>query len=115
MISVCMGTYNGARWIEIQLGSILSQLSPEDEVVIVDDGSKDDTLDRVASFNDPRVRVLRNGRNRGVDLTFERALGEARGDIIFLSDQDDFWYPNKVETVLRAFRDRKSTRLNSSH
>src|SRR3546814_11359556 len=71
MISVCMATYNGARWIEIQLGSILSQLSPEDEVVIVDDGSKDDTLDRVASFNDPRVRVLRTGRNRG-------ELGRAR-------------------------------------
>ena len=58
MISVCIATYNGARYIAEQLASILKQLSAEDEVVVSDDGSTDGTIDIVRSFNDRRIRIV---------------------------------------------------------
>ena len=60
MISVCMATYNGGKFIREQLESILSQLSPDAEIVIADDGSTDDTLQVVESLNESRIRVLSN-------------------------------------------------------
>lgn len=110
MISVCMATYNGSRWIEEQLLSILLQLQSDDEVVIVDDASNDDTTAKIMALHDPRIRLLRNECNRGVDATFERAIAESRGDILFLCDQDDLWHPNKVSHMLTQFeRDPAAT------
>lgn len=103
MISVCMAVYNGKRFLCEQLASILCQLATDDEIVVVDDGSSDDTLELVKGLNDPRIRVLVNSCNQGVLRSFERAIKEARGDIIFLSDQDDIWLPRKVCRFLEAF------------
>lgn len=100
MISVCMATYNGSRFIREQLESILLQLPTESEIVVADDGSTDDTLSVVSSLNDSRIRVLPAESHLGVIYNFERALHSAKGDIIFLSDQDDVWLPRKVEKVL---------------
>lgn len=105
VISVCIATYNGAPWIESQLRSVLSQIGDTDEVVLVDDASSDDTLDRVEGLNDSRIRVFRTGQNLGVDRTFQRALSLARGEFLFLCDQDDIWYPGKVSRVMQAFNE----------
>jgi glycosyltransferase involved in cell wall biosynthesis len=102
-ISVCMAAYNGTRYIEEQIGSILPQLGLSDELIIVDDASQDDTAQTVLSFHDDRITLLRNEQNRGVVKTFERALMYASGDLIFLSDQDDIWRSDKVETFKRYF------------
>lgn len=102
-ISVCMAAYNGARFIEAQLHSILPQLADDDEIVIVDDGSDDDTISRVAGVHASRIRLLTHERNEGVAATFEDALRHATGDILFLCDDDDAWAPNKVERVLQEF------------
>ena len=102
-LSVAMATYNGERYLATQLHSILSQLGADDEIIVVDDASTDRTLDAIASIGDGRVRVLRNERNVGVFATFERALGATRGDLIFLSDQDDVWLPGKVRDVVDRF------------
>jgi len=101
MISVCMATYNGEKYIRRQLESILSQLAEDDEVVISDDGSWDRTLEIVASFGDKRIRVL-NHRPCGVAFNFENAIKEAKGEYIFLSDQDDIWCPGKVSKCRAA-------------
>ncbi len=98
-VSVCMAAYNGARFIEEQLASILDQLGPYDEVVVVDDASTDDTADVVAAVDDPRVRLVRAPQNRGYVRTFEAALREARGHYVFLSDQDDVWRPGRVDAM----------------
>lgn len=108
-ISVAMATYNGSRYIQQQLKTILHQLGAEDEVVIVDDGSTDGTCKVIESFCDPRIRLLRNEVNCGVIRTFEKALSNTRGEIIFLSDQDDLWKPDKVSRVLQAFQDPETT------
>lgn len=98
-----MATYNGERWIQIQLRSVLSQLGENDELVLVDDVSSDSTLEKVEDLKDARIRIFRNEHNRGVDLTFQKALALARGDVLFLCDQDDIWYPGKVSRVMQAF------------
>lgn len=96
MISVCIATYNGARYIGEQLASILKQLSAEDEVVVSDDGSTDGTLDIVRSLNDRRIRIVDGPRRNSPTLNFEWALRNAKGEYIFLADQDDVWLEGKV-------------------
>lgn len=104
-VSVCMATYEGARWVREQLTSILDQLGPSDEVVVVDDASRDDTADVVRALGDARVRLLVQTTNGGYVRAFERALGEARGDLLLLSDQDDVWVPGRVELLSSALAD----------
>ena len=96
-----MATYNGESFIREQLTSILSQLVFDDEVWIADDGSTDDTLEIVKEFRDPRVQIISSAKKRlGPIYNLERALYRARGNWIFLADQDDVWLPNKVAQVL---------------
>lgn len=102
-VSVCLASYQGERYISLQLHSILGQLSADDEIILVDDGSQDGTCDKVFALRDPRVRVIRNPKNQGVLRSFETALSCCSGEIVFLSDQDDLWLPKKVETVLEIF------------
>lgn len=102
-VSVCIASYQGERYISPQLRSILGQLSADDEVILVDDGSEDGTCDKIFALQDPRLRVIRNIKNQGVLRSFETALSCSSGEIIFLSDQDDLWLPKKVETVLEVF------------
>lgn len=111
MISVCVATYNGMQWIEPQLRSVLQQIGEADEVVVVDDASSDQTVARIEDLRDPRVRIFRNERNLGVDRTFERALTLAQGDVLFLCDQDDIWFPDKVERVMQVFRQNPAVTL----
>lgn len=100
MISVCIATHNGERYLRQQLDSIMPQLSGEDEIVISDDQSTDSTRTLVASYDSPRIRLI-DGPCLGVTKNFENALKHARGDYIFLADQDDVWTPDKVEVSLR--------------
>lgn len=103
MVSVCMAVFNGDQLLKRQLDSILVQLADNDEIIIVDDVSVDDTIAVIESFHDSRIRVFRNAVNLGPLKSFERALAETKGDYIFFADQDDYWLPNKVETVVASF------------
>lgn len=109
MISVCMATHNGEKYIREQLDSILSQLSVDDELIISDDGSTDSTISIIQSINDKRIKLLHHKNNNKslskiqlVTSNFENALNHANGEFIFLSDQDDVWLPNKVHIMLNA-------------
>ena len=99
-ISVCMAVYNGERFIKEQVASILTQLSPDDEILVVDDTSSDNTIRILEGYQDARIKITRNSKNIGSNASFQKALSLASGDFIFLSDQDDVWYPHKVETAL---------------
>jgi glycosyltransferase involved in cell wall biosynthesis len=113
-ISVCMAAYNGGKYIEIQLYSILSQLSPLDEVIVVDDCSKDDTVERIKGLQDGRIRLIQHAANSGVVATFENALRCATGDILFLSDDDDIWAPDKVSRFLQVFEAKPEVQIVTS-
>ena len=104
MISVCIATYNGEKYIREQLDSILKQLGENDEVIISDDGSKDNTLDIIESLNDNRIIILHNQGQHGFTHNFENAIKNAKGDVIFLSDQDDVWTDDKVSSFLEVIK-----------
>lgn len=112
--SVCIPTCNGGRYIEEQLKSILGQLSPEDEVIVSDDRSTDNTLDIIRGLADDRIRVYVHppaenpykGSARTLYAVYrnvEHALEKATGEAIFLSDQDDIWLPGKVARLMQEF------------
>jgi glycosyltransferase involved in cell wall biosynthesis len=103
-----MATYNGEKYIKRQLDSILKQLRLNDEVIIVDDCSTDNTTNILDNINDIRVKVYKNESNLGFLAAFEKSINFSTGDIIFLSDQDDIWMDNKVERLLEIFRTSKA-------
>jgi len=103
-VSVCMATFNGAAYLREQIDSILSQLHPEDELIISDDHSTDDTRSIVASYQDTRIRSITNPRKRGHVQNFAHAMEHATGEFIALSDQDDIWTENRLERMLDKLR-----------
>jgi len=100
MISVCIATYNGEKYIKEQLQSVLSQLSENDEVIISDDCSTDHTLEIIKDMEDYRIKIFEGKRFASPILNFENALFHSKGDYIFLCDQDDVWLPSKVKNTL---------------
>lgn len=99
-ISVCMAIYNGEKYLEKQIFSILNQLRDDDELIIVDDMSIDNSLDVVNSFIDKRIKIIRLKNNVGHVKAFERAIIESKGEIVFLSDQDDIWIPGRLNLMI---------------
>lgn len=103
MISVCMATHNGERFIAEQLKSILMQLAVDDEVVISDDSSTDRTVDIIRSFADSRIRLYENNTYFSPIFNFENAIKKASGNVIVLADQDDIWFENKIPLIRERF------------
>lgn len=100
MISVCIATYNGEKFIHEQIDSILPQLGFDDEVVISDDGSTDASVEMIKNIPDHRIHLFSNTKRHGFVGNFENGLMNCKGDYIFLCDQDDVWNINKVEIIL---------------
>jgi glycosyltransferase involved in cell wall biosynthesis len=106
-----MATYNGEKYVKAQIESILPQLSDDDEIIVSDDQSTDGTLTVVKEINDSRIKIYSCARNKQgltkhacVVSNFENALNNARGEFIFLSDQDDIWLPEKYGKTMRLLR-----------
>lgn len=104
MVSVCIPTYNGEKYIKEQIDSILQQLDENDEIIISDDSSTDATIDIIRAFNDPRIKLLLDNHFNSPIFNLENALKHASGDFIFLSDQDDVWKINKVSVMKRYLK-----------
>lgn len=107
MISVCIAMHNGGKYIIEELKTILPQLSDDDEVIISDDGSIDGSIHDVLELHDKRVSIYsyecekrKKSTRRLVTQNFENSLCHAKGDIIFMADQDDIWKPQKVEVCV---------------
>jgi glycosyltransferase involved in cell wall biosynthesis len=97
-ISVAMAAYNGARWLGAQLDSIVQQSFPVHEIMIVDDGSTDGSVELINQYRQkyPHIQLYVNSCNLGSSKSFERAISLTTGQIIFLADQDDIWLSEKV-------------------
>ncbi len=105
-ISVAMATFNGARFLGVQLESIVTQSRPPDEIVVCDDGSSDDTGQIVREFSSRTsipIQFVINEANLGSTRNFEKAVGMCKGPIVALADQDDVWYGQKLERIERTF------------
>jgi glycosyltransferase involved in cell wall biosynthesis len=99
-VSVCIATYNGENYLEAQIRSILEQLAENDEVVVVDDCSTDNTVKILNELRDNRIKIYANESNRGHVFSFSRSISLANNDIIFLSDQDDIWISGRVGLMI---------------
>ncbi len=111
-ISVALCTYQGARYLPEQLESLLTQSVTPDEIVAFDDVSKDETLEQLKVFADRaadrgiKMSVSSNPANLGYVKNFTQALLAAKGDLVFLCDQDDVWHPNKLRRFAEEFERR---------
>lgn len=108
MISVALCTYNGEKYIERQIRSIVNQVLPVDEIVVCDDGSADSTVPILNNLQKDYPGILKitsNPAPLGVCGNFQKAISLCRGDYIFLSDQDDLWYPEKTKRIIGWFSD----------
>jgi glycosyltransferase involved in cell wall biosynthesis len=101
MISVCMATKNGERFVLEQIESILLQLGQHDELIISDDCSTDNTVKLITALYDKRIKLHQNANEKGVIKNFETGLSMCKGDFIFLADQDDVWLPDKLKVMMR--------------
>jgi glycosyltransferase involved in cell wall biosynthesis len=103
-ISVAMATYNGEEYLLDQINSIVKQLGPDDEIIICDDGSVDNTIKIIENlmYKEKRIYLFEN-KHKGVVKSFEDAIGWCKNDIIFLSDQDDIWETAKVKQIKNYF------------
>jgi len=102
--SVCMATYNGAEFITEQIDSILAQMDENDELIISDDGSSDDTCEIVRRYteSDGRIKLVA-GPKMGFSCNFGNAVANARNEIIVFTDQDDIWAEGKLSTIEECF------------
>lgn len=106
-VSVVMATYNGAKYLREQLDSILAQTYPVSEIIIQDDGSVDATPVICHEYEERygNIRFFQNTFNLGFNRNFQTAVMRATGEYIALSDQDDIWFPEKIEKQVAAIGD----------
>lgn len=107
-VSVAMATYNGEKYIKEQLDSILVNLQPQDEVIISDDGSQDNTKSLIESYHDKRIHLI-EGPHLGVKQNVGNALSHTSHEIIFLADQDDIWMKDKIDIILETMKKEQAT------
>lgn len=103
-ISVCMGTYNGGKYIKEQLDCIFHQTRQPNEVIICDDGSTDDTVSMIQKFIEKNNlqdswKLYINQQNKGYPANFYYAMNLCTMDVVFLGDQDDIWDEHKIEKI----------------
>ena len=103
-VSVILPAYNAASFLPDSINSVLTQTYENIELIIIDDGSTDDTENIVRSFTDKRLHYIQT-QNQGNYFARNRGLKEASGDLIALIDADDIWLNNKLEKQVRVFQD----------
>lgn len=113
-VSIAMATFNGSLHLGDQLRSFAAQGRAPNELVVCDDGSTDDTVAMLHAFaaSAPfEVRIVVNPERLGYNANFAKAIGLSAGDVVFVSDQDDIWYPEKLAAVLDVFAGQPSALL----
>ena len=105
-ISVVMTSYNGEKYIREQLDSIITNITENDELIIGDDGSTDNTISIIDEYLDkfPHIKLVKS-QKLGTTNNLERLISMTNGDIIFIADQDDVWDSQKVSKICNAFQD----------
>src|SRR5690606_34870006 len=102
-VTVFMAAYNATPYIAQAIQSILNQSFRDFELLIVDDGSTDNTVEIINSFDDPRIRLIENDSNKGLGFTRNIALKEAKGEFLAILDADDIAFPKRLEKQVNHF------------
>lgn len=110
-LSVAMCTYNGSKFLENQINSIINQSRPVDEIIICDDCSTDGTIAIINNYIlqfPGLIYLYENKENIRSIKNFEKAISKCTGDYIFLADQDDIWHTHKVDSIISKFEENES-------
>ena len=102
-VSVLLPVFNGAAYIRESVESILAQTFQDFELIIIDDGSLDDSAHIIEGINDPRIRLYRQA-NQGLPATLNGAIGLANGEFLARQDQDDVSFPCRFEKQVSYLR-----------
>ena len=102
-VSVIIPTYNRAHLIGRAIQSVLNQTYRDFEIIVVDDGSADNTEEVVKSFYDKRIKYIKHKKNKGAAATRNTGIKAARGKYIAFQDSDDEWLPEKLEKQMKVF------------
>jgi hypothetical protein len=113
-ITVLMTIYNGRAYLGEAVSSILAQTCQDFELLIINDGSTDDSLALLKTYDDPRIRLIDQQPNRGIRATLNRGLHEARGRYLAIMDQDDISAPSRLEKLLACMETRPELALCGS-
>ena len=102
-VSVILASYNGEKYIKEQIDSILAQTYPIYEILIGDDGSADNTMSILNDYacKYGNIKIISSNGKHGVNYNFKRLMDTASGNYIAISDQDDIWFPEKIEIMMR--------------
>lgn len=103
LVSVVIPTYNRANIIDKAIDSVLDQTYENLEVVVVDDGSTDNTEEVVTAYDDPRVRYIPLEENQGANVARNTGIKEAKGEFIAFQDSDNIWDEEKIEKQVKAY------------
>jgi glycosyltransferase involved in cell wall biosynthesis len=116
LVSIVLCTYNGEKYLDEQLSSILNQSYVNFEIIISDDASSDSTLMLLEKYkSDTRIKIFQNTFNLGYIKNFEIALSHVTGNFIAFSDQDDIWLSNKLECLVNNIGDKLLVYSNSEY
>jgi glycosyltransferase involved in cell wall biosynthesis len=96
LVTVLMPVYNGERFLKEAIGSILHQTFQQFELLIIDDGSTDNSVSIIKEYDDPRIRLIQNETNKGISFTLNLGLRKAKADLIARMDADDISYPERL-------------------
>ena len=116
-VSVAVITYNGEKFIEEQLNSILNQTVKPDEIIISDDGSSDKTIETIQrimekySNDEIDIQILTDNPIHGISTNCSWAIQHTSGDIIFISGQDDVWSPDKIEKTIKVYENYRDAKI----
>ena len=110
-LSVCIPAYNNSPYIKDTIEAVLKQDVEDFELVIVDDCSKDDTVNIIESINDPRIRLIRNEKNLGMTGNWNKCISSAEGEYIKLICADDILYEGSLRKELQALKDNPEVNL----
>ncbi|HMK54619.1 MAG TPA: glycosyltransferase [Methanobacteriaceae archaeon] len=108
-VSVVLPTYNRATVVGDAIKSVLDQTFCDLELIVVDDGSTDNTLEVVNSFKDDRVQYVTHSTNKGAASAMNTGIRASRGDYVSIQNSDDYWLPDKIENEIKAFEGSDST------
>jgi len=111
LVSICLPTYNGERFIDAALASIAAQDYPCIEVIAVDDGSTDGTADRLRAWRKRPLRLVVHGRNRGHNATWNETVARSTGAFVKFLHQDDELRPDCVTRMVRTIEDAPTAGL----
>lgn len=115
LVTIGIPCYNVGQYIALAIKSVLAQTYTNFELIITDDGSTDNTVEEIKKFKDPRIKLIVDGRNRGISYRLNQQIDMAMGEFFIRMDGDDLMFPNRVEKQINYLLQHPETDVVGSN